>query len=97
MLKECKKRVEKLELANLTKFIHGNFLELALKDSVFDSPLVGFLLSHLSIKQEKVFFLKLRRILKPSGNLMIIDGAWNNERQQYTKKKSIQERVLNDG
>jgi ubiquinone/menaquinone biosynthesis C-methylase UbiE len=97
MLKECKKRVEKLRLINLVNFIQGDFLEVMLEDSTFDSALVGFLLSHLTIEQEKFFFLKLKRILKSNGQLMIIDGAWNDERQKYTKRESIQERVLNDG
>ncbi|MCK4310002.1 MAG: class I SAM-dependent methyltransferase [Methanomicrobia archaeon] len=97
MLKECKKRVEKLGLINSTEFIQGDFLEVTLEPSTFDSALVGFLLSHLTIEQEKFFFLKLKKILKSNGQLMIIDGAWNNERQKYTKKEGIQERVLNDG
>jgi len=97
MLKESKKRVEKIRLINLVNFIQGDFLEVMLEDSTFDSALVGFLLSHLTVRQEKVFFLKLKRILKSNGNLLIIDSAWNDERQKYTKKEGTQERVLNDG
>ena len=97
MLKECKKRVKKLELTNATEFIQGDFLEVTLEDSTFDSALAGFLLSHLTSEKEKIFFLKLKRILKPNRQLMIIDSAWNSERQKYRKKRGIQERVLNDG
>ncbi len=97
MLKECRKRVEKLGLVNIVNLIQGDFFEVKLKNNAFDSALVGFLLSHFTLEQEKIFFLKLKRILKPNGQLMLIESAWNNERQKYRKKEGIQERALNDG
>lgn len=97
MLNECKKRVEQLGLIKLTNFIRGEFCEVKLEPSTFDSALVGFILSHFTFEQENSFFLRLRRILKPNSQLMIIDSAWNKERQKYNMKEGSQERVLNDG
>ena len=97
MLKECRRRVENLGLLTSAHFIQGDFLEVSLEPSIFDCAFVGFLLSHFILEQEKVFFLNLKRILKPHGHLMIVDSAWNNERQKYTKKEGIQKRILNDG
>ncbi|KYK37830.1 MAG: hypothetical protein AYK18_08815 [Theionarchaea archaeon DG-70] len=97
MLEECRKRVGELGLLNSTHFVQGDFLKVTIEPSAFDSAFVGFLLSHLTLEQEKLFFLSLKRILKPHGQLMIIDSVWNSERQKYTKKEGIQKRVLNDG
>lgn len=96
MLNKCKIRVEQLGLIKLTNFIQGEFFEVKLEPSTFDSALVGFLLSHFTFEQENSFFLKLRRILKPNSQLMVIDSAWNKERQKYSMKEGTQERVLND-
>ncbi len=97
MLNECKKRVEQLGLIKITNFIQGEFFEVKLEPSTFDSALVGFLLSHFTFEQENSFFMKLRRILKPNSHLMVIDSAWNKERQKYSMKEGTQERVLKDG
>jgi len=97
MLKECSKTVEELGLDDLANIIHGDFLEIELDSSAFDSALAGFLLSHFSLEQEEIFFLKLKRILRPNSQIMFIDSAWNNERQKHRKKEGIQERILNDG
>jgi len=97
MLKECRKRVENLGLLNLTHFIQGDFLEVALEPSTFECAFVGFLLSHFTVEQEKIFFLNLKSVLKSHGHLMVVDSAWNNERQEHTKKEGIQKRILNDG
>lgn len=97
MLQECKKRVEERGIMHSTHFIQGNFLHVELEPLTFDSAFVGFLLSHLTLEQEKIFFLNLKKVLKPHGQLMVIDSVWNNERQKYTKKEGIQKRVLNNG
>ncbi|MFW9997344.1 MAG: class I SAM-dependent methyltransferase [Candidatus Odinarchaeota archaeon] len=97
MLKECTRRVEKLGLVDLVTIIQGDLFEVKLETSTYDSALIGFLLSHLTLEQEETFFLKLKRILKPSSQLVFIDSAWNDERRKYRKKEGIQERVLNDG
>ncbi len=97
MLKECKKRIGNLGLMHPVHFVHKDFLEIELEPSTFESAFVGFLLSHFVIEQEKIFFLKLKRILKLESQFMIVDSAWNDERKKYRDKEGMQERKLNDG
>jgi ubiquinone/menaquinone biosynthesis C-methylase UbiE len=97
MLSKCKDRVEELGLADLSSLIQGDFLDVNLEASKYDCALVGFLLSHLTLEQEKTFFRKLEEILKANPQLMFIDSAWNKRREQYREKEGFQERVLNDG
>jgi ubiquinone/menaquinone biosynthesis C-methylase UbiE len=97
MLSKCKDRVEELGLADISSFIQGDFLDVNLEASKYDCALVGFLLSHLTLDQEKTFFRKLEGILKTNPRLMFIDSAWNKRRQRYREKEAVQERVLNEG
>jgi SAM-dependent methyltransferase len=71
--------------------------DVTLETCKYDCALVGFLLSHLTFQQEKIFFEKLGEILKTNSQLMFIDSIWNERRQQYREKEGIQERVLSDG
>lgn len=97
MLLECKRRVDKLRLKYKCHFVQGDFLEVSFENRLFESALAGFFVSHLSLELEQAFFVKLKRILKPNGRLMLIDSAWSRKRQQYRRKESKQERVLKDG
>jgi cyclopropane fatty-acyl-phospholipid synthase-like methyltransferase len=97
MLSKCKDRVEELGLADRSSFVQGDFLDVNLETWKYDCALVGFLLSHLTFQQEKIFFEKLGEILKTNSQLMFIDSIWNARRQQYREKEGIQERVLSDG
>jgi ubiquinone/menaquinone biosynthesis C-methylase UbiE len=97
MLSKCKDRVEELGLADLSSLIQGDFLDVNLEASKYDCALVGFLLSHLTLEQEKTFFRKLEEILKANPQLMFIDSAWNKRRQRYREKEGLQQRVLNGG
>ena len=97
MLSKCKDRVEELGLADISSFIQGDFLDIKLEASKYDCALVGFLLSHLTLEQEKTFFRKLEENLKAKPQLMFIESAWNKRRQRYQEKEGVQERVLNNG
>lgn len=97
MLSKCKDRVEELGLADISSFIQGDFLDIKLEASQYDCALVGFLLSHLTLEQEKTFFRKLGENLKANPQLMFIESAWNKRRQRYQEKEGVQERVLNNG
>jgi ubiquinone/menaquinone biosynthesis C-methylase UbiE len=96
MLAECKRRVEALGITNISRFIQGNIFDVALETSAYDCALVGFLLSHFTPEQEEAFFKKLTTILKPSAQLMIIDGYWS-ARRKGRKKEGVQERTLSNG
>lgn len=97
MLSKCKDRVEELGLADISSFIQGDFLDIKLEASKYDCALVGFLLGHLTLEQEKTFFRKLGENLKANPQLMFIESAWNKRRQRYQEKEGVQERVLNNG
>ena len=97
MLSQCKKRVTTLRLEDRCYFIQGDFLEVILDENSFHSALIGFFISHLSPNIERVFFSKLKRILKDNGQLMIIDCAWSSQRVRIRKKEGMQKRTLNDG
>ncbi len=64
---------------------------------LFDCAVVGFLLSHLTVEQEAVFFDILRQLLAPEGLFVILDSAWSIERAATRRKEGTQERTLNDG
>jgi ubiquinone/menaquinone biosynthesis C-methylase UbiE len=97
MLAECKKRVEELGLTDRCRFVQGNVFDVALEPAAYDCALVGFLLSHFTREQEDAFFQKLRTILKPVAQLMIIDSYWSERRKAGGKKREgEQERILND-
>ena len=96
MLSKCKDRVEELGLADISSFIQGDFLDIKLEASKYDCALVGFLLSHITLEQEKTFFRKLEENLKANPQLMFIESAWNKRRQRYQEKEGVQERVLNN-
>jgi len=97
MLSKCKDRVEELGLADISSFVQGDFLDIKLEASKYDCALVGFLLSHITLEQEKTFFRKLEENLKANPQLMFIESAWNKRRQRYQEKEGVQERVLNNG
>lgn len=97
MLSKCKDRVAEVGLVDIASFIQGNFFNVNLEASKYDSALLGFLLSHLTPEQEKTFFTKLEEILKANPQVMFIDSAWNKRRQRYQEKEGVQERALNEG
>lgn len=97
VIAECRNRSNKLGITNKCHYVKGDFFELDFKDHIFDSVVVGFLVSHLRKKTEKAFFEKIRRITMTGAQVFIIDGLWNKLRQQYRKKEGIHERLLNDG
>jgi ubiquinone/menaquinone biosynthesis C-methylase UbiE len=98
MLAECKKRIEELGLADASRFVQGNIFDVTLAPGTYDCAMVGFLLSHLTPEQEDIFFTKLKRILKPVAQLMIIDSYWSELRKAGGKKREgEQKRTLNDG
>jgi len=97
MLGECKRRVDKLGIEEKCHLAHGDFFEFSFEENLFDSALIGFVISHLTLEQEQWFMMRLKEILKPDGQLMLVDSAWSDMRSRYRKKEGTQERVLNDG
>ena len=97
VLVECRKRITALHLSAVPQFICGNFFNTPLEPSAYGCALAGFLLSHLTRDEEERFFRRLKEILKPQAELMIIDSLWNEERRKHRNKEGLEERTLNDG
>lgn len=97
VLAECRKRVAAVPLSAAPHFIRGNFFNTPLEPSAYDCALAGFLLSHLTRDEEERFFGRLKEILKPQAELMLIDSLWNEERRKHRTKEGFEERTLNDG
>jgi putative AdoMet-dependent methyltransferase len=97
MLSQCRSRVDELRLRAAPRFVRGNFFDVEVGTSAYDCALVGFLLGHLTSEQEGAFFGKLKKILKPTARLMVIESLWNERRRKYRRKEGVEERVLNDG
>jgi putative AdoMet-dependent methyltransferase len=97
MLVECQKRVNELDSDVNVRFMKGNFFSLRFFLESFDVALVAFLISHLTEDMEKVFFGKLKRLLKPGAEVLWIDGAWSLKRAEYREKEGMQVRTLNNG
>ncbi len=96
MLSQAQTRIKDQNLKP-PNFIHADFFDIDLGTHVFDRAFVSILLSHLSRDQEKTFFERLKQILQPGGELMVIDSLWNSRRRKYRKQESVEERVIKDG
>jgi len=97
MLSQCRKRIRSLGLEDKSYFIQGDFFEVILDEDSFDSAFIGFFITHLSPNLEEIFFSRLKRILKSSAQLMIVDSSWSSQRMHSREKQGMQERTLNDG
>ena len=97
MLVECQKKTRKITPEIGINFIKGNFFHLRFLSRIFDSALIGFLISHLPSDEERIFFTKIKGILRPKASILWIDGAWSPLREKFRKKEGFQERRLNDG
>ena len=97
MLDECRKKVTSFGLETRTALIQADVLEYEFPPGQFDFALVGFLISYLTERQEDELFAALRRMLTPSGQFLVLDSAWSDERARVNHKVEEQERMLNDG
>jgi ubiquinone/menaquinone biosynthesis C-methylase UbiE len=97
MLDECRKKVERLGMAERSTFVQGDVFEQHFTPASYDSALVGFLLSHLTEAQEAQFFTALKAMLAAGGHFLILESAWSPARAAVNVKTEQQERRLNDG
>jgi ubiquinone/menaquinone biosynthesis C-methylase UbiE len=97
MLEEARKKVRALEIVDHCSIIQGDFFEYSFALNSHECALVGFFLSHLTESQEQEFFNKLRQMLTPNGQFLILDSAWSPERAKFNAKVEHQGRLLNDG
>lgn len=97
MLAECTQKIRTLGIESKTEIIRDDFFNHPFPQNKYDSALIGFLLSHLTEAEEQDFFHVLKRILKPEGRFVIIDGVWSKERAATRSRVSLQKRTLADG
>ncbi len=97
MLDECRRKIATLDAPDRITIVQDNVLEHPFPSEVFDSALIGFLISHLTEEQELTLFERVRRMLVPDGRFLILDSAWSPERARVNTKVERQERRLNDG
>jgi SAM-dependent methyltransferase len=98
MLAECRKKVEKLGIANKTEIIKGDLFGYPFRPDSYDGALIGFFLSHLTDAEEDSFFHIIKGILKPEGVFVIIDDVWSQEIAATGRPKAGKvSRSLGDG
>ena len=97
MLEECERKVLTLGIADRCILVRGDALDYNFVPDTYDSALVGFFLSHIPEDQEAALFESIGAMLRPSGQLLILDSAWTERRARYNQKVERQERRLNDG
>lgn len=98
MLKLCKLKANKYRIMDKSTFIKSDILDYIFDiNEKYDSAVIGFLLSHFTKAQEEVFFEKLKGVLKPGSEILIIDSTWTKERAKKQNKEDITDRSLNDG
>ena len=97
MLKKAKERAGILGCLPKCQFIKLNAFQInktKVKPSVF---FIGFFLSHLTLKEEKQFFMLMKKKIEKNGKIVIVDSTWSDERARKRSKEGRQIRKLNNG
>jgi 2-polyprenyl-3-methyl-5-hydroxy-6-metoxy-1,4-benzoquinol methylase len=97
MLAEARKKASRLGILDRCALLQGDFFAHEFDDSLYDTVLVGFFLSHLTEPQESLVFGALRRMLASGGQCLILESAWSAQRAKVNAKVERQTRRLNDG
>jgi ubiquinone/menaquinone biosynthesis C-methylase UbiE len=97
MLAESRAKAHRLGVLDRCAFIQGDVFDEEFEPNLYDTVLVGFLLSHLTEAQEPLLFDAVRTMLATSGRFLILDSAWSTERARFNAKEERQPRRLNDG
>jgi ubiquinone/menaquinone biosynthesis C-methylase UbiE len=97
MLHQCSIRADQLGIRDKIQMVCIDVFDFPILEKVYDSALIGFLLSHLSDVEENRLFEILRAILAPNAKFVIIDSIWSNERGATRNRAGFQRRRLNDG
>ena len=97
MLAECESKVARLSGPGRCSLVRGDVFDYEFPPFAHDSALVGFLFSHLSEEQERLFMEVLRRTLRPDARVLILESAWTDLRAKFNEKAGRQLRRLNDG
>jgi len=97
MLDECRKKIAALDALSRTELVLADVLDHPFRPGLFDTVLVGFLISHLDDAEEERLFARMRDLLDRGGRFLILDSAWSPERARFNAKAERQRRQLKDG
>jgi ubiquinone/menaquinone biosynthesis C-methylase UbiE len=97
MLQESRRKVEALGVSARTDLVRGDVFETVVEAGAYDFALVGFLVSHVTERQEAELFGVLRHALAPGGRFLVLESAWTPLRFPFNQKIERQGRRLNDG
>jgi ubiquinone/menaquinone biosynthesis C-methylase UbiE len=98
MLAECTKKIHNLGIESKASVVRSNIFNPALAGNVYDSAVIGFLISHLNDAELADFFGTLKSFLKPGGTFVIIDSLWSEEiKASRLVKAGMNKRMLFDG
>ena len=76
-----------------TCFVRGDAYNLPFKEEAFDVVFFGFWLSHVPRERVGSFLTEVRRVLKPGGQIFVVDSAQEPDRPP----EEISQRPLKDG
>ena len=76
MLAECRGKVSTLGIGANCKFVQADLFDHCF-DETYESALLAFLVSHMTLEQETYLFRILRTILGTAGDFLIMDSAWS--------------------
>lgn len=97
MLLRARSRAQALGVEDRVHLVQADVLNLCLPDSRYDCALAGFILSHLEDSQIAHFLTLLRRSLKHTGSLLMLESAWSDRRRRRRAKEGRVTRMLEDG
>ena len=97
MLTRARQRASSAGVADKTAVLLGDVLVHEFADAKFDTALAAFLVSHFTAEQEVTFFRLVKSLLRPGGQLLLLDSVWNQERARTREKEGTQVRSLEDG
>ena len=97
MLAESQAKANRLGVLDRCVFIQGDCFDQEFAPDLYDTVLVGFLLSHLTEAQEPLLFDAVRTLLASSGRVLILDSAWSpgrgeSQRQRRAAAEAIKRR-----
>ncbi len=97
MLDECRKKTAAAGIEGKTTYVKADILAVDLPRTAFDSVLLGFLWSHLTLNEEAILFRTIKEILRPGGRLLLIDSAWSADRAPRHARSVLQTRTTRAG
>jgi demethylmenaquinone methyltransferase/2-methoxy-6-polyprenyl-1,4-benzoquinol methylase len=84
------------EQALVVERVRADAYKLPLASAIFDTCFFGFWISHVPYTRLPEFLGELRRVVRPGGQVMVVDSAPSQD-DQLPGVEYLHERILNDG